>query len=670
MNTEKYKPHEPLFGNWHIKEALGAGNYGTVFEITRQDFDETYKAALKAITIPQTPGEVESIRADGMDEGSVTAYFRQMVKEVVGEIVLMSKLKGNSNIVSYEDHTVIPHADGLGWDILIRMELLTPLIRHIRNTPITQNEVVKLGIHICRALELCQKHSIIHRDIKPENIFISENGEYKLGDFGISRTIEKTTGVLSQRGTFTYMAPEVFSGKPYGSCVDIYSLGVVMYWLLNENRAPFLPAYPQPIAPRDREMAFIRRIGGEDIPPPSQADVRLGEIVLKMCAYDQLKRYDSLALLRADLETILHTDDTATSVETKPDEAEAHLKRNDYMQAGVVAPHNEAKQPAFTHKNEKTVALSSLFDSRSETGTVNIMPHVADTPHEEPTNPPHEGPTSPSRMEMIAMARQLAELAEAGTPQEDVVAFAQELAAMAKGVTPHAKATQDGKPILDNGSKPEHKPGYGYHAPVPQNASHKYAVMDDTRISSRLTLAMKVLSIIITCAFGLATYFMVYEAMWYDGYPLITIAGMLLGVLLLCSSLKFIHKTIIGMAFYLLSISVLLGFSIFVFEARVFSPIFFVPWPLITLIFPIYIGTANVASIRTRFPVVLGASIALMLLLLYFSFVSFVVIVENWWAFDANDIIHVFSLLGIGLFLIWMILWFIKQGIYSRTNPK
>ena len=314
MSIERYKTHEPLFGNWHIQETLGNGSYGTVYKIKRHDYGVTYEAALKAITIPQSQSEVESIGAEGMDDGSITAYFRQMVEEVVGEIALMSKLKGNSNIVSYEDHTVIPHAGTVGWDILIRMELLTPLIKHVRNTPIAQNEVIKLGIHLCKALELCQKHNIIHRDIKPENIFVSDNGEYKLGDFGISRTIEKTTGVLSQRGTFTYIAPEVFHGKPYGSSVDIYSLGIVMYWLLNEKRTPLLPSYPQPITPKDREMAFIKRISGEALPPPSMADARLAEIVLKMCAYERKDRYDSLALLRADLEAILHTEDAAKAV--------------------------------------------------------------------------------------------------------------------------------------------------------------------------------------------------------------------------------------------------------------------------------------------------------------------------------------------------------------------
>ena len=119
---------------------------------------------------------------------------------------------------------MVEHTEGIGWDILIRMELLTPLIDHIHKEKLSRKDVIKLGIDLCKALELCQKYNIVHRDIKPENIFISDNGDYKLGDFGIARTLEKTTGALSKKGTYVYMAPEIYRDEEYGSNVDIYSL--------------------------------------------------------------------------------------------------------------------------------------------------------------------------------------------------------------------------------------------------------------------------------------------------------------------------------------------------------------------------------------------------------------------------------------------------------------
>ena len=306
MDTSYYKKYEPIFGKWHIVRELGEGSFGKVFEIEREDFGYTYKAALKAVTIPQSQSEVETIMDDGMDSESVTTYFRGFVEELIEEFRLMSKLKGESNTVSYEDHCVIPHKDSIGWDILIRMELLTPLLRYTKANALGQAEVIHLGIDICKALELCRKHDIVHRDIKPENIFVSENGSFKLGDFGIAKTVEKTMGGLSKKGTYTYMAPEVYKGEEYGPSVDIYSLGIVLYRYLNNNRAPFLPEYPALITHTDRTLAIDRRIKGEAIPAPANADNELAAIILKACAYNPKDRYSSPAEMREALEALLY----------------------------------------------------------------------------------------------------------------------------------------------------------------------------------------------------------------------------------------------------------------------------------------------------------------------------------------------------------------------------
>ena len=144
-------------------------------------------------------------------------------------------------------------------------------------------------------MAFCQKKGLIHRDIKPESIFINETGQFKLGDFGVSKTVEKTTGGLSKKGTESYMAPEVYLGKPYGASVDIYSLGLVLYRLMNANRLPFLPQAPQPITFADRENALIQRMRGASIIPPSKAGESFGRVILKACEYLPEDRYRTAA---------------------------------------------------------------------------------------------------------------------------------------------------------------------------------------------------------------------------------------------------------------------------------------------------------------------------------------------------------------------------------------
>ena len=316
MENEYYKRYEPFFGEWRIKRFIGAGSYGRVFEIERRDeFDTVYTGALKAVTIPASQGELDEILADGMDMNGASTYFRDYVKELNREIALMSKLKGHSNIVSYEDHKMFPHEDGVGWDILIRMELLTPITSLLReNRTFPRRKVIQLGMDLCKALEICQRYNIIHRDIKPANIFISETEDFKLGDFGVARIASASTGASTRAGTVNYMAPEVFRGEKYTSNVDIYSLGLVMYQLLNNNRMPLYPPYPQPITPSSRERAQAQRLSGAALPPPANAGGRLAEIVLKACAPDPAQRYDSPTVMRQALEAIRYTEGEAKMI--------------------------------------------------------------------------------------------------------------------------------------------------------------------------------------------------------------------------------------------------------------------------------------------------------------------------------------------------------------------
>ena len=252
---EEYRKYEPIFGAWYLSRLIGKGSFGKVFEITRDELGTTYRAALKIITIPQDEDDIRNRMTYDSDVSSVKSYYDGVLRDIVSENEIMSQLKGNTNIVSYEDHKIIPHEDGIGYDILIRMELLTPLLDRMAQGRLSEEEIVRLGMDMCTALGICHRKNIIHRDIKPQNIFITDNGNYKLGDFGIARTMEKTMGGMSRKGTYRYMAPEVFRGDEYDQTVDIYSLGIVLYTLLNENRGPFLPLPPAAVSHNDEETA-------------------------------------------------------------------------------------------------------------------------------------------------------------------------------------------------------------------------------------------------------------------------------------------------------------------------------------------------------------------------------------------------------------------------------
>lgn len=286
---------------WKAVRLIGEGSFGKVYEIVRNYFGIEEHSALKVISIPPSSAELKSLKNDGMDESSATEYYRGLVDEFVQEISLMSKLKGSAHIVGYEDYAVVKHPNSFGWDILIRMELLTDLPSYLLSREVTQPLVARMAAELCAALEECRREGVIHRDIKPDNIFVTKDGSFKLGDFGVARTIEKTASGLSKKGTYTYMAPEVYRGEAYGASVDLYSLGIVVYKLLNHNREPFLPPYPQPIHYSDKNQALVRRINGEMLTQPDRADAAMFAVIRKACAADPAERYASATEMKRAL---------------------------------------------------------------------------------------------------------------------------------------------------------------------------------------------------------------------------------------------------------------------------------------------------------------------------------------------------------------------------------
>lgn len=288
-----------VWPEWKIEgKPLGKGSYGVVYKAVRRDHNVESFAAIKVISIPSDSSEVDTLRSEGLDMNATKSYLQGVVDDFVSEIQLMESFKGVQNIVSVEDYKVVEKKDEIGWDIFIRMELLTPLNNVICERALTQQEVVKLGVDICTALELCAKRNVIHRDIKPENIFVNQFGDFKLGDFGIARKLENVTGGLSQKGTYYYMAPEVERGNKYDATVDLYSLGLVLYRFTNKNRLPFLNTEQQLLNPNERMAAVRRRLNGEVLPPPCEATPELANVILSACAPDPKRRFSSAAAMK------------------------------------------------------------------------------------------------------------------------------------------------------------------------------------------------------------------------------------------------------------------------------------------------------------------------------------------------------------------------------------
>lgn len=300
---ERERPYSP-WQEWRIIDKIGEGSYGKVYKAQRIEQGRRFYSAIKVISVPSSRSELSSVRAETHNNASLRNYFQDVVEECTREICTMEYFRGNSHIVSVEDFKVLEYLDDIGWDIYIRMEYLTSFNDYCTSHTLTERSVIKLGIDLCKALEYCGQLSIIHRDIKPENIFISRFGDFKLGDFGIARELERSLSSMSKKGTFAYMAPEIYHGERYDSSVDIYSLGIVLYKLMNKNRLPFISLDKQLITYHDKENALSKRMNGEPLPVPCDASEELAEIILKACAFNVKERYSDPEQMRQDLEKL------------------------------------------------------------------------------------------------------------------------------------------------------------------------------------------------------------------------------------------------------------------------------------------------------------------------------------------------------------------------------
>ncbi len=279
-----------VFEHWQIKEMLGHGSGGktAVFLLSRNDSFQEF-CALKVINLIEEQGSLEDLPAYRRNE--YLEALEECKQRATPEVRMMLDLRGSSNVVDYLDHKFVSWCDasGFGCDLLIRMELLTDLRSVIKKGKLFEEaEILKLGKDICSALMLCHENNILHRDIKPENIFLNKRGDYKLGDFGISRILrdspmsKATTGI----GTPEYAAPEQFNGK-HDRRVDIYSLGLVLYELSNQNMLPFASSSYA------RQEDIMKRQSGLPFPTPAASSARLWDVVRKACAFDPADRYQT-----------------------------------------------------------------------------------------------------------------------------------------------------------------------------------------------------------------------------------------------------------------------------------------------------------------------------------------------------------------------------------------
>src|SRR6478609_5847736 len=179
---------------------------------------------------------------------------------------------------------------------LIDGENLKELVN--RTGPLPVRRAVELALAVAEGLAFAHEHGLVHRDVKPQNVLLNGDGEAKVTDFGIARSLDVEHGVTQTGtvlGTSNYIAPEQASGQQVDAQTDVYSLGVVLYELL-AGEVPF---------PGENFVSVAMKHVNE--PPPNILDVR-GDVPLRVAAAidralekDPAQRFPSMDAFSAEL---------------------------------------------------------------------------------------------------------------------------------------------------------------------------------------------------------------------------------------------------------------------------------------------------------------------------------------------------------------------------------
>jgi len=262
-------------GRYQIIEELGKGGMGKVYRVVDRKLDE--EVALKLIK-PEIASDRKTVERFSKE----LKFARKIVHKNVGRMYELMEHEGKYFITM----EYVPGQD---------------LKRLIRQTgQLTVGKSISIAKQVCEGLAEAHKLRVVHRDLKPHNIMIDKEGNARIMDFGIARSLD-AEGITDAKvviGTPKYMSPEQVEGEVVDQRSDLYSLGIVLYEMVTE-RTPF---------EGDTALSIALKHKTQAPPEPREFNAQIPEdlslVILKCLEKDKQKRYQRAEEVLSELRSI------------------------------------------------------------------------------------------------------------------------------------------------------------------------------------------------------------------------------------------------------------------------------------------------------------------------------------------------------------------------------
>ena len=275
-------------------------------------------AAVKVITIPSAWEECEKLLSAGMSADALKKHFAQIANSRYTRCCQIRSLNNCKNVVKVDDVQIVKK-DQLRWEIQVRTELLTPFRSINFGAEVKEGAIAKLAADLCDGAAALRGLQLGLVGFCLDDIYIDSQHNYKLGVF------EDTENTVADEVKF--QAPEVLANGYADAKSDVYSIGMIMYYLLNNKQMP--------------QMDLMH--------PPKNASAQLARVIACACAQNPNARYASAEQLKAAIMDALRGPKTQGNTEKPPVKADKPAK-----------PKKEKEPKTPGKKNSKSLLIAIL----------------------------------------------------------------------------------------------------------------------------------------------------------------------------------------------------------------------------------------------------------------------------------------------------------------------